>query len=69
MQVSYQLNSNELDIPFLNSIKELFANKDIEIIVNDEEEIDDKFAKILSSSYENSKIINNEQFLEALNEN
>ena len=43
MQAAYSLNSNELNINFLNSIKELLQNKDIEIIRTDK--IDDEFQK------------------------
>lgn len=43
MQAAYSLNSNELNINFLNSIKEMFQNKDIEIIITDK--VDDEFQK------------------------
>ena len=35
MQAIYNLNSNELNINFLNSIKEMFQNKNIDIIITD----------------------------------
>ena len=35
MQAIYNLNSNELNINFLNSIKEMFQNKNIDIIISD----------------------------------
>jgi hypothetical protein len=35
MQAAYTLNSNELNINFLNSIKEMFQNKNIEIFITD----------------------------------
>ncbi|MDP2894227.1 MAG: hypothetical protein Q8N78_07690 [Sulfurimonas sp.] len=35
MQAAYNLNSNELNINFLNSIKEMFQNRNIEIIITD----------------------------------
>lgn len=68
MQVSYRLNCNELDVSFLNSIKELFTNKNIEIVISDEDEVDEKFAQILSSTYENSNAVDSKEFLEALDE-
>ena len=69
MQVSYQLSSDELDNALLKSIKELFKGKNIEIIVSDEEEEDKRFGIILSETYNNSKIVNEKDFLKALNEN
>lgn len=36
MQVAYNLNTNELNTNFLNSIKEMFQNKNIEIIITDQ---------------------------------
>lgn len=38
MQAAYSLNSNELNINFLNSVKEMFQNKNIEIIITDKVE-------------------------------
>jgi len=38
MQATYSLNSNELNVNFLNSIKEMFKNKDINIIISDEQQ-------------------------------
>lgn len=69
MQVSYQLNSDELDNVLLKSIKELFKGKNIEIVISDEDEEDRKFGIILSESYTNSKIVSEKDFLKALNEN
>jgi len=42
MQVAYQLSSNELDSSFLKSVKQLFKNKNIEIVIYDEDEEDNK---------------------------
>ncbi|NOX16605.1 MAG: hypothetical protein GXP61_11410 [Epsilonproteobacteria bacterium] len=39
MQAIYNLNSNELNINFLNSIKEIFQNKNIDIIITDNTDI------------------------------
>lgn len=69
MQVSYQLNSDELDNTFLKSMKELFKGKNIEITITDEDEEDRKFGTILSETYNNSKIVSEKDFLKALNEN
>jgi hypothetical protein len=38
MQASYRLNTDELDIGFLNSLKEIFKNKKIDIFVSDIDE-------------------------------
>lgn len=56
MQAAYSLNSNELNINFLNSIKEMFQNKDIEIIVKDciDSEVD-KYRKSISNRLEQYK--------------
>lgn len=40
MQVVYRLDSSELNIDFLDSVKALFKNKTVEIIVADEDEED-----------------------------
>lgn len=40
MQASYRLNTDELDIGFLNSLKEIFKNKKIDIFVSDIDEHD-----------------------------
>ena len=69
MQVSYQLNSDELDSALLKSIKELFKGKNIEIIISDEEEEDKRFGTILFESYNKSKIVSEKDFLKALNDN
>jgi len=36
MQATYSLNSDELNVNFLNSIKEMFKNKNIDIIISDD---------------------------------
>ena len=38
MQTVYRLNASELDNHFLESLKTLFANKEIEIIINELDE-------------------------------
>ncbi len=43
MQAAYSLNSNELNIDFLNSIKEMFQNKNIEIIITDK--VDEEYQR------------------------
>lgn len=35
MQAAFSLNSNELNINFVNSIKEMFQGKNIEIVITD----------------------------------
>jgi hypothetical protein len=34
MQVAYQLKADELDLKFIKSIKNLFGNKQLDIVVN-----------------------------------
>ena len=68
MQVSYQLNSDELNSNLLKSIKELFKGKNIEIIVSDEDEEDKIFGSILTEAYANSNKVGENEFLKALNE-
>ena len=68
MQAAYNLNSNELNINFINSIKEMFQNRDIEIIVTDhaDEEVND-YRKSLSLKMEQYKT-NPELFTEFTDE-
>ena len=35
MQAAFNLNTNELNINFVNSVKEMFQNKNIEIVITD----------------------------------
>jgi len=42
MQATYNLNTDELNINFLNSIKEMFKNKNINIIISDNHQEYDK---------------------------
>ncbi len=35
MNINYQLNANELDINFINSLKQLFKDKEIVIHISD----------------------------------
>ncbi|OHE15265.1 MAG: hypothetical protein A2540_09710 [Sulfurimonas sp. RIFOXYD2_FULL_37_8] len=50
MQAAYNLNSNELNINFLNSIKEMFQNKNIEIFITDN--LDEEYERGQSILYE-----------------
>lgn len=68
MQVAYQLRSDELDINFLESVKALFNNKEIEIIIHDEEEEDKKLEKILNHTLQSSHKVSEAALLEALSE-
>jgi hypothetical protein len=68
MQVAYQLNGNDLDANFLNSVKAMFANKDIEIIIHDEADIDEKFCRILDLSYQNRQYVSEDELFKALRE-
>lgn len=69
MQASYQLQGNDLNMNFLDSIKNLFQNREIEIIIHDLEEEDKKFGEILDYTYSNSKAVSEDSFLKALSEN
>jgi len=56
MQAIYNLNSNELNINFLNSIKEMFQNKNIDIIITDHSDTKiDERSKELQSRLEHYK--------------
>lgn len=68
MRVAYQLKSAELDSDFLESIKSLFKNKDIEIVISDDEEDDRRFGDILNYTFYNSQKVSEDSLLEALNE-
>jgi hypothetical protein len=68
LQVAYQLSSNELDSSFIKSVKQLFKNKNIEIVIYDEDEEDKKFGEILEDSYAKSDLVSEESFLKALHE-
>ena len=64
MQAAYSLNSNELNINFLNSIKEMFQNKDIEIIITDHSDSEvNEYRKSISNRLEQYKS-NPESFTE-----
>jgi len=54
MQASYRLNAKELNINFLNAIKEMFQDRDIDIFIAEKGEFSDKSME----EYQNS-----EQFL------
>ena len=69
MQVSYQLQGNDLNMNFLDSVKNLFQNREIEIIIHDVEEDDKRFEEILDYTYSNSKVVSEDSFLKALSEN
>lgn len=68
MQAAYSLNSNELNINFLNSIKEMFQNKDIEIIITDHTDNEvSEYRKSISNRLEQYKN-NPESFTELTDE-
>ena len=69
MQVAYQLQGSELNLSLLESIKSLFQDKEIEIIVHDLDEEDKKFGNILEYSFSNTQIVCKEQLFMALHEN
>lgn len=58
MQVNYQLNTTQLNIDFIESIKLLFGDKKIDIVIRDEEDnIFRDDTKYLMSSQKNSDIL------------
>lgn len=68
MQAAYSLNSNELNINFLNSVKEMFQNKDIEIIITDHSDSEvGEYRKSISNRLEQYKN-NPESFTELTDE-
>lgn len=69
MQVAYQLQGSELNLSLLESIKSLFQDKEIEIIVHDLDEEDKKFGNILEYSFSNTQIVSKEQLFMASHEN
>ena len=54
MQATYSLNSSELNINFLNSIKEMFKNKNIDILISDTSKKDER-SEILQKRLEGYK--------------
>ncbi len=56
MQVNYTLETSELDINFLNSLKEIFKNKYINITVTDEYEEDEKLASAIDEGLKSQSV-------------
>ncbi len=64
MQAAYTLNSNELNINFLNSIREMFQNKNIEIFITDN--LDEEYEReqaILDETLNDYKENGNKNFI------
>jgi archaellum component FlaF (FlaF/FlaG flagellin family) len=55
MQVSYQLDTTQLNINFINSIKTLFGDSKIDIIIKSEEESSRNDTEYLLSNKKNAK--------------
>ena len=68
MQVAFQLHSADLDTNFIESIKNLFKNKDIEIVVHDDEDEEKRLGELLEYTYAHSKPVSEEMLFEALRE-
>lgn len=66
MQVAYQLQGDELNISFLESVKSLFKNKEIEIIIHDIDAEDTKFGAILDYSFVHSQRVSEDTLLKDL---
>lgn len=68
MQVAYRLSASELDGSFVASIKALFKDKNIEIVIYDEDEEEEKLGAILKESAKETASVSEEVFLKALHE-
>ncbi len=68
MQVAFQLHSADLDTNFIESIKNLFKNKDIEIVAHDDEDEEKRLGELLEYTYAHSKPVSEEMLFEALRE-
>ncbi|MFK5976056.1 MAG: hypothetical protein QM493_06075 [Sulfurovum sp.] len=55
MQVNYQLDTTQLNMNFIESIKTLFGDKKIDIIIRDEEETSRNDTEYLLSNKKNAK--------------
>jgi transcriptional/translational regulatory protein YebC/TACO1 len=65
MQVVYRLDSSELNIDFLDSVKTLFKNKTVEIIVADEDD-EDKAMTLAIDKGLKSETVGEEELLRVL---
>ncbi|OHD81360.1 MAG: hypothetical protein A3D90_01865 [Sulfuricurvum sp. RIFCSPHIGHO2_02_FULL_43_9] len=66
MQATYHLNTDDLTIDFLESIKTLFKQKTVEISIIDEDEEDFTFAHAIEQGLK-SENVSKEELLKALN--
>ncbi|AFV96535.1 MULTISPECIES: hypothetical protein [unclassified Sulfuricurvum] len=66
MQATYHLNTDDLTIDFLESIKTLFKQKTVEISIIDEDEEDFAFAHAIEQGLK-SENVSKEELLKALN--
>lgn len=66
MQATYHLNTDDLTIDFLESIKTLFKQKTVEISIIDEDEEDFGFAHAITQGLK-SENVSKEELLKALN--
>lgn len=64
MIANYNINTNELNMKFLNSIKDMFKNKTIEITISDEDEEDRKLGLAMEQAL-GSETISYDDFLKA----
>jgi hypothetical protein len=65
MQVVYKLDSSELNIDFLDSVKTLFKNKTVEIIVADEDDEDNAMTLAIDKGLK-SETVGEEELLRVL---
>lgn len=66
MQIAFQLHSADLNTDFIESVKSLFKNKEIEIVVHDDEDEEKRLGDILEYTYAHSKSVGEEKLFEAL---
>lgn len=66
MQIAFQLHSADLNTDFIESVKSIFKNKEIEIVVHDDEDEEKRLGDILEYTYAYSKSVGEEKLFEAL---
>ena len=65
MQVSYDLKVDEINLDFINSIKNLFVDKEIRITIEDVDKEDEALSMAIKDGLE-SETISKDEFLKAL---
>jgi len=65
MQVTYDLKVDEINLDFINSIKNLFVDKEIRITIEDVDKEDEALSMAIKDGLE-SETISKDEFLKAL---